>query len=101
MNSSRDFGAEVGVLFREGEEIPELIEKICLWYPGFVNTGPGCRVDTYLASSLTISHPSAHLPLKLRPAFPQPVAGQILLLQKHGRVWLLTRGMQAVVVQGR
>lgn len=47
-------------------------------------------------------HILLHLsPLKPSPAFPESAVDQILLLQKHGRVQLLTRGMQAVVVQSR
>lgn len=62
-------------------------------------TGQDHQVGAYLASSLIISYPCTTLTLKPIPAFPQPAAGHVILLQKHRRVWLLTRGMQPAVLQ--
>lgn len=62
-------------------------------------TGQDYQVGAYLASSLIISYPCTTLTLKPSLAFPQPAAGHVILLQKHRRVWLLTRGMQPAILQ--
>lgn len=74
MNSSWDFGVGVGVLPREGEGSPGLMEKICHWYPGFADTKAKllsghlpCIFSGYF-SSFCIS------PLETQPSLP-PACG--------------------------